>query len=217
MSVVKVRGETKQKVGRPMALSDYVRQAVQVLVDPVTDLLARLGFTPNMLTLVGFLMNVGVAVVLSQGQMRWGAVAFFLAGALDGLDGTLARRLNRVSRFGAFLDSTLDRLSEAAVLLGLLVWYTGQGARLEIVLIYASIVGSMMVSYSRARAEGLGMDCRVGLLTRMERTVVLLVGLLLEQVTIALWILAILSNLTALQRMLYVWRTSQAEDGQEPG
>lgn len=217
MSVVKVRGETKQKVGRPMALSDYVRQAVQVLVDPVTDLLARLGFTPNMLTLVGFLMNVGVAVVLSQGQMRWGAVAFFLAGALDGLDGTLARRLNRVSRFGAFLDSTLDRLSEAAVLLGLLVWYTGQGARLEIVLVYASIVGSMMVSYSRARAEGLGMDCRVGLLTRMERTVVLLVGLLLEQVTIALWILAILSNLTALQRMLYVWRTSQAEDGQEPG
>lgn len=217
MSVVKVRGETKQKVRRPMALSDYVRQAVQVLVDPVTDLLARLGFTPNMLTLVGFLMNVGVAVVLSQGQMRWGAVAFFLAGALDGLDGTLARRLNRVSRFGAFLDSTLDRLSEAAVLLGLLVWYTGQGARLEIVLVYASIVGSMMVSYSRARAEGLGMDCRVGLLTRMERTVVLLVGLLLEQVTIALWILAILSNLTALQRMLYVWRTSQAEDGQEPG
>jgi CDP-diacylglycerol--glycerol-3-phosphate 3-phosphatidyltransferase len=200
-----------------MALSDYVRQAVQVLVDPVTDLLARLGFTPNMLTLVGFLMNVGVAVVLSQGQMRWGAVAFFLAGALDGLDGTLARRLNRVSRFGAFLDSTLDRLSEAAVLLGLLIWYTGQGARLEIVLVYASIVGSMMVSYSRARAEGLGMDCRVGLLTRMERTVVLLVGLLLEQVTIALWILAILSNLTALQRMLYVWRTSQAEDGQEPG
>lgn len=212
MSVVKVQGETKQKVRRPMALSDYVRRVVQVLVDPIADLLARLGFTPNTLTLAGFLMNVGVAVVLSQGQMRWGGVAFFLAGAFDGLDGTLARRLNRVSRFGAFLDSTLDRLSEAAVFLGLLVWYTGQDARLEIVLIYASIVGSLMVSYSRARAEGLGMDCKVGLLTRMERTVVLLAGLFLEQVTIALWILAILTNFTALQRMVYVWRTSEEKD-----
>ncbi len=195
-----------------MALADYIRQWTQSIVDPIADLLARLGFTPNALTLIGFLMNVAVAVVLSQGQMRWGAVAFFLAGTFDGLDGTLARRLNRVSRFGAFLDSTLDRLSEAAILLGLLVWYTQQGAKQEIVLIYATIVGSLMVSYSRARAEGLGMDCRVGLLTRLERTVVLLVGLLLQQVTITLWIMAILTNFTALQRMVYVWRTSEAED-----
>ncbi len=223
MSVAKVQGKTEQKVARPKILSEQARRLTQVIVDPVADVLARLGFTPNTLTLLGFLMNVAVAVVLSQGQMRWGGVAFFLAGSLDGLDGTLARKLGQVSRFGAFLDSTLDRLSEAAVFLGLLVWYTGRGANQEIVLIYATIVGSLMVSYSRARAEGLGMDCKVGLLTRMERAVVLLVGLLLDQVTITLWVMAILSNFTALQRMFYVWRTAKteqveaAEGGSEPG
>lgn len=202
----------EEKVSAPMTLTDHARQWLGGIADTIADLLARLGFTPNTLTLIGFLMNVAVAVILSRGEMRWGAVAFFLAGVFDGLDGALARRLNKVSRFGAFLDSTIDRLSEAAVFLGLLVWYTGQGANREIVLIYATIVGSLMVSYSRARAEGLGMDCKVGLLTRMERFIVLLIGLLLEQVTITLWLMAILANFTALQRMVYVWRTSEAED-----
>lgn len=212
MPTVKVQGNTGQKIRTPMTLTDRARQWVGGIADPIVDLLARLGFTPNTLTLIGFLMNVAVAVILSRGEMRWGAVAFFLAGVFDGLDGTLARKLNRVSRFGAFLDSTMDRLSEAAVFLGLLVWYTGQGAKQEIVLIYATIVGSLMVSYSRARAEGLGMDCKVGLLTRMERFIVLFVGLLLDQVTIVLWVMAVLTNFTAFQRMVYVWRTSEAED-----
>jgi len=212
MSTVKAQGKREQKVGAPVTLTDRVRYLVRGIIDPIADVLVWLGFTPNTLTLIGFLMNVAVAVVLSQGEMRWGALAFFLASAFDGLDGALARKLDRVSRFGAFLDSTMDRLSEAAVFLGLLVWYTGQGAKQEIVLIYATIVGSLMVSYSRARAEGLGMDCKVGLLTRMERSIVLLVGLLVEQVTITLWVMAVLANLTALQRMAYVWRTSKAEE-----
>lgn len=212
MPLVKAQEQTEQKAGAPMTLTDRARRWAGGIAGPIADLLARLGFVPNTLTLIGFLMNVAVAVILSQGQMRWGAVAFFLASAFDGLDGALARKLNRVSRFGAFLDSIVDRLSEAAVFLGLLVWYTGQGAKQEIVLIYATIVGSLMVSYSRARAEGLGMDCRVGLLTRMERAIVLFVGLLLEQMTIALWVMAVLTNFTALQRMAYVWRTSEAKD-----
>ena len=212
MPTAKAQGKREQKVGVPMTLTDRVRYLVRGIIDPIANLLVRLGFTPNTLTLIGFLMNVAVAVVLSQGRLRWGALAFFLASAFDGLDGALARKLGRVSRFGAFLDSTIDRLSEAAVFLGLLVWYTGRGAKQEIVLIYATIVGSLMVSYSRARAEGLGMDCKVGLLTRMERTIVLFVGLLLEQVTITLWVMAVLTNLTALQRMAYVWRTSEAEE-----
>jgi len=212
MPLAKAQRKTKQKTGARMTLTDRARRWVGGITDPIARLLARLGFMPNTLTLIGFLMNLAVAVILSQGQMRWGAVAFFLASAFDGLDGALARKLGRVSRFGAFLDSTVDRLSEAAVFLGLLVWYTGQGAKQEIVLIYATIVGSLMVSYSRARAEGLGMDCKVGLLTRMERSIVLFVGLLLEQVTITLWIMAVLTNFTALQRMAYVWRTSEAEE-----
>ena len=212
MPTAKIQGNMGQKTGGSLTLTDRVRGWVHGVADPIADLLARLGFTPNTLTLIGFLMNVAVAVILSRGEMRWGAVAYFLASAFDGLDGAVARRLNRVSRFGAFLDSTVDRLSEAAVFLGLLVWYTGQGARQEIVLIYATIVGSLMVSYSRARAEGLGLDCRVGLLTRMERFIVLFVGLFLEQVTITLWIMAVLTNFTALQRMFYVWRRSEAEE-----
>jgi len=213
MPSAKAQGKREQKVGASVTLTDRARHLVRGIVDPIANLLVWLGFTPNTLTLIGFLMNVAVAVVLSQGQMRWGAVAFFLASAFDGLDGALARKLNQVSRFGAFLDSTMDRLSEAAVFLGLLVWYTGHGARQEIVLIYATIVGSLMVSYSRARAEGLGMDCKVGLLTRMERSIVLFVGLLLEQVTITLWVMAVLVNFTALQRMVYVWRRSGVEEG----
>jgi CDP-diacylglycerol--glycerol-3-phosphate 3-phosphatidyltransferase len=213
MPTAKAQGKREQKVGVPMTLTDRVRYLVRGIIDPIANLLVWLGFTPNTLTLIGFLMNVAVAVILSQGRLRWGALAFLLASAFDGLDGALARKLGRVSRFGAFLDSTVDRLSEAAVFLGLLVWYTGRGAKQEIVLIYATIVGSLMVSYSRARAEGLGMDCKVGLLTRMERAIVLFVGLLLEQVTITLWVMAVLTNLTALQRMAYVWRTSEAEEG----
>jgi CDP-diacylglycerol--glycerol-3-phosphate 3-phosphatidyltransferase len=212
MSTAKAQGKTKPKVSAPVTLTDRVRDLMRGIVDPIADRLVWLGFTPNTLTLIGFLMNVAVAVVLSQGQMRWGALAFVLASAFDGLDGALARRLDRVSRFGAFLDSTVDRLSEAAVFLGLLVWYTGQGAKQEIVLIYATIVGSLMVSYSRARAEGLGMDCKVGLLTRMERSIVLFFGLLVQQVTVTLWVMAVLTNLTALQRMTYVWRRSRVEE-----
>ncbi len=212
MPTAKARGKATRNASASLTLTDRARQCLGGAADAIAALLARLGFMPNTLTLIGFLMNVAVAVILSQGEMRWGAVAFFLACAFDGLDGALARRLNRVSRFGAFLDSTMDRLSEAAVFLGLLVWYTGRGAKQEIVLIYATIVGSLMVSYSRARAEGLGMDCRVGLLTRMERAVVLCVGLLLNQVTIMLWLMAVLTNFTAVQRMVYVWRSSEREE-----
>ncbi len=216
MPTAKVQEGRGKEIDLQMTLTDRARHLVRGIVDPIADVLVWLGFTPNTLTLIGFLMNVAVAIILSQGQMRLGGVAFFLASAFDGLDGALARKLNRVSRFGAFLDSTIDRLSEAAVFLGLLLWYTGQGGTREIVLIYATIVGSLMVSYTRARAEGLGMDCKIGLLTRMERAIVLFVGLLLQKVTITLWIMAILTNFTALQRMIHVWRNSEAQDGQYP-
>jgi len=111
------------------------------------------------------------------------------------------------------LDSTVDRLSEAVIYLGLLVHYTQHGGRQESLLIYATIVGSLMVSYARARAEGIGIECKRGILTRFERVVVLAVGLILDQMRIALWILAVLSNFTALQRMYYVWRDTGGEKG----
>jgi CDP-diacylglycerol--glycerol-3-phosphate 3-phosphatidyltransferase len=163
-------------------------------------------------TLTGSLLNLGVAWVLAHGYLRIGGVLVPLVSLFDALDGTLARLMERRSRFGAFLDSTMDRFSEAILYLGLLFYYTRYGARQEIILIYATIVGSLMVSYARARAEGLGLDCRVGLLTRLERIVILTAALILDQMSIALWVLAILTNFTALQRMYHVWRTTHGKD-----
>lgn len=196
----------------PSTLTDYARQWGRVIIEPIARTLARLGIPPNVITVIGFVLSIGVGVILALGHIRWGGVCIILAAIFDALDGTLARIVGRTSRFGAFLDSTMDRLSEAVILLGLLFWYTRLGAREEILLIYATIVGSTMVSYTRARAESLGLNCKIGLLTRMERTIVLTAGLLLNQVRIALWVMAILTNFTALQRMFYVWRATRQED-----
>lgn len=196
----------------PPTLTDYARQWGRYLIEPMARALARLHIPPNVVTVSGFVLNIGVGIVLALGHIRWGGVCIILAAIFDALDGTLARIVGRTSRFGAFLDSTMDRFSEAVIFLGLLIWYTRLGARQEILLIYATIVGSTMVSYTRARAEGLGLSCKVGILTRMERTIVLIVGLLLNQVLIALWIMAILTNLTALQRMIHVWQATRKED-----
>ncbi|MCR4407734.1 MAG: CDP-alcohol phosphatidyltransferase family protein [Anaerolineae bacterium] len=196
----------------PPTLTDYARKWGRYIVEPMARALARLGIPPNVVTVSGFVLNIGVGIVLALGHIRWGGVCIILAAIFDALDGTLARIVGRTSRFGAFLDSTMDRFSEAVIFLGLLVWYTRLGARQEILLIYATIVGSQMVSYTRARAEGLGLSCKVGILTRMERVIVLTAGLLLNQVLIALWIMAILTNLTALQRMIHVWQATRKEE-----
>lgn len=193
-------------------LTDYARKWGRYIVEPIARALARLRIPPNVVTISGFVLNIGVGIVLALGHIRWGGVCIILAAIFDALDGTLARIVGRTSRFGAFLDSTMDRFSEAVIFLGLLVWYTRLGARQEILLIYATIVGSQMVSYTRARAEGLGLSCKVGILTRMERVIVLTAGLLLNQVLIALWIMAILTNLTALQRMIHVWQATRKEE-----
>lgn len=198
----------------PPTLTDYARKWGRYIVEPIARALARLRIPPNVVTVSGFVLNIGVGIVLALGHIRWGGVCIILAAIFDALDGTLARIVGRTSRFGAFLDSTMDRFSEAVIFLGLLVWYTRLGARQEILLIYATIVGSQMVSYTRARAEGLGLSCKVGILTRMERVIVLTAGLLLNQVLIALWIMAILTNLTALQRMIHVWQATRKEEGE---
>jgi CDP-diacylglycerol--glycerol-3-phosphate 3-phosphatidyltransferase len=147
--------------------------------------------------------------VLAQGHLRAGGVLVLLAGLFDALDGAVARATGQTSTFGAFFDSVMDRYSEATVLFGLLLWYLRTGSQLEPALIYAVIVGSLMVSYARARAEGLGLECKTGLLTRLERVAILSIGLLALQVRITLWTMAILANLTALQRMAHVWRATR--------
>ena len=188
-------------------ISERARRATQGLLTGVASLVARTGITPSFLTVLGFLLSAVTGGVLTRGAFTLGGILVLVAGLFDALDGSVARVTGRTSTFGAFLDSTLDRFSEAVIYLGLLIYFANQpDGRLEVVLIDVSIVASLMVSYTRARAEGLGIDCRVGLFTRMERLIVLLLGLLVGRVRVALWIVALGSLLTALQRVWHVWR-----------
>ncbi|MBE7554370.1 MAG: CDP-alcohol phosphatidyltransferase family protein [Anaerolineales bacterium] len=193
--------------------TEAARKYFRILYEPPARLFSSLGVSPNVITMVGFLLMVGIAVVLAQGYLFWGGILIIIVGLFDAMDGTLARMVGRTSRFGAFLDSTLDRYSEAVIFLGLFIYLSGQNQRLELILIYATIVGSLMVSYARARAEGIGIPLKDGLFTRFERVFLLVVGLLFNQLVIVLWILAVFSNFTALQRMYLVWRITGGEKG----
>lgn len=182
-----------------------IRHSTKGLLISLATPLARVGVSPNVLTLCGLLAMFGVAYVLALGHQRVAGLLLIPVALFDALDGALARLTGKATPFGAFFDSTLDRIAEIALYLGLLYLY--RGLALESVLVYLTITGSLMVSYTRARAEGLGVQCKVGLFTRLERLAVLVVGLLLEQTLLALIVLAIFSNLTVLQR---VWHVRQA-------
>jgi CDP-diacylglycerol--glycerol-3-phosphate 3-phosphatidyltransferase len=177
----------------------------------VVSLLARTGISPSAVTWVGFLLSVAAALLITGGRWLVAGLLVLVAGFLDALDGALARRTNRVTRFGAALDSSLDRLSEAALLLGILVWYVRDGSATGALLAGVTLSFSFMVSYIRARAEGLGLDCQVGMVTRPERVLLLVLGLLSGQVTIALMVIAALSLITAGQRLIYVWQQTKKD------
>lgn len=169
------------------------------------------GVTPNALTYTGFLLTVFTAVLLAWGYFRLGALLLLVAAFFDMLDGALARITGQTSTFGAFLDSTLDRYSESVTFLALAIFYSHSSAtRTELVLVFVILVGSLMVSYTRARAEALNIECKAGMLQRPERVVLLLVGLLTGWMLPVLWIMAIFTNVSALQRIYEVyWRTAQ--------
>lgn len=176
------------------------RRAPAAVLDPIVNALAAIGVTPFMLTTLGFLGNVLAAYFIVEGWLLAGGVAVLFFSALDLLDGSLARSTGTASRFGALYDSTLDRLSEAAVLFGILWYQLDLGNREEALLAFLAVVGSLMVSYVRARSEGLGMPLKDGLFTRSERVVLTGVLLLFGWLRLALWILAILTLITAAQR-----------------
>ncbi|HXV97554.1 MAG TPA: CDP-alcohol phosphatidyltransferase family protein, partial [Anaerolineae bacterium] len=150
-------------------LTEAARKYFRILYEPPARFISTLGVSPNVLTVVGFLLMVGIAVVLAQGYLFLGGILIIIAALFDAIDGTLARMMGRTSRFGAFLDSTLDRYSEAVIFLGLFIYLSGQNQKIELLLVYATVVGSLMVSYARARAEGIGISLKDGLFTRFER------------------------------------------------
>ncbi|MFQ5880248.1 MAG: CDP-alcohol phosphatidyltransferase family protein [Dehalococcoidia bacterium] len=183
------------------------------LAQPVALALARTGITPNTVTMAGVLGNVGAAALLARGKFLPGGALVLAASALDAVDGALARATGRSSVSGAVLDAVMDRVSEAAVLLGLLVFYSGRGRREEEILCSVAMAGSLLVSYVRARAEAQGLPLREGLFTRTERVTLLGVGLIMDQVRIALWLLAVLSNGTAVQRLYVAWLRATQGNG----
>lgn len=190
-------------------VTNLARTWGQRLVQPVAKLLWALGLTPNAVTVLGFLLTAGVAVVVATGQFQLAGVLLIVTLAADALDGTLARMMSAVSRFGAFLDSTLDRWTEV-LLFGALVWYYVQvGENTGVLLATAAMAASLLVSYTRARAEGVGLACKGGLLTRFERLFLFIAGLVFNQVILALWIIAVLATFTAIQRIWLTWRQDQ--------
>ncbi len=187
------------------------------LTEPLGRSLARTGVTPNMITTAGLLGAIVAAVLVARGQFLAGGIVMLAAAALDLFDGMVARASGQVTVFGGVFDSTCDRLSEAAVLGGLVFRLSSEGKREEVVLAFAAVVGSLLVSYLRARAEAAGMQLREGLFTRAERVLVLGVGLIFGWVRLALWILAVLANLTAAQRLWLVRRRAVALEERDGG
>ena len=188
--------------------SEWARAHGAALLMPLVRLAGRLGIHPNTLTILGMMLQIGVGVVFGLGHITLGGLLLLIVGPVDALDGLLARALNKQSVFGSFLDSTMDRISDAAVILGLTAHYLRQGASVQVWLLLIALVATMMVSYIRARAEAVGLECKVGSLTRLER--VLLIGVLsaLGLPVVMAWTLAVFSVFTVIQRIVHVYLIS---------
>jgi CDP-diacylglycerol---glycerol-3-phosphate 3-phosphatidyltransferase len=190
----------------------------------VGHIVGATGISPNALTLIGLLLNCGAAAIVLTGNLLAGGIAFLVANAFDSLDGAVARATGKASRFGAFLDSVIDRYDESVVLIALLVVLGQRGDMLLVGATGVALVGSLLVSYTRARAEGLGLDCEVGLFQRTERVILLGLGLVFADlplplpfphpvIAIVIWTLAIVTNITAAQRVLHVYGLLRGQDG----
>lgn len=164
---------------------------------------------PNVLTFVGLLINVWAAVLLARGEFLKAGLVIIGAGLFDMVDGRVARHTNQVTRFGAFFDSVLDRYSDLGLLMGLLVYYANIDRSFYVVLTAVVMTGSVLVSYARSRAENLIPTCKVGFAERPERVVLLIIGALFDRMAPVLWVLAVLSNLTVIHRMIYTFQEAK--------
>ncbi len=187
-----------------ISLTDRLRALFKWALDPIGAFLNKLGLTPNMMTMLGLAGNVVGAIFIAKGNMLWGGLMVLLMWPIDALDGTMARLRGEPSDFGAFVDSVTDRYSELFIFGGLLYHFFEIGNLLAVMLVFVAASGSVLVSYTRARAEGLGFEAKIGALTRVERYLVLAPGLVFNFPLVAMWIIAILANYTALQRIWYV-------------
>jgi CDP-diacylglycerol--glycerol-3-phosphate 3-phosphatidyltransferase len=179
------------------------------IIDQIVGALALSRIHPNVLTFLGLVINTWAAFLFAAGSFRWAGVVVILAGLFDMVDGRVARETNRVTRFGGFFDSVVDRYSDLALFMGLLVYYASINRFFYIVLTAIVMTGSVMVSYTRARAECTIPKCKVGFLERPERVVLIIIGALFDRMAPVLWVIAVLSNLTVIHRMIYTWQEAK--------
>ncbi|HBY09334.1 MAG TPA: CDP-alcohol phosphatidyltransferase family protein [Chloroflexi bacterium] len=195
----------------PITLTDLLRGRFKHILDPIGGFLNRLGLTPNLMTLLGLIGNTIGAFFLMQGNMLVGGLIILAMGPIDALDGTMARLRGESTKFGAFVDSVTDRYSELVIYLGLLLYFNQQGAWINTLGVYLAAAGSVLVSYIRARAQSLGYEAKVGIMSRFERYAVLAPTLIFNIPWVGVWIIAVLANITAFQRILFVRSLAHAE------
>ncbi len=190
--------------------------------DPVANLIARSGVTPDLITAGGLALNVAAGVAIGAGRFAAGGGLILAGGALDLLDGAVARATGKSSLFGSVFDSTADRYGEAANLFGLLAYYVAQGDRVQPLLLFAAITGSIQTSYVKARVEAIGHELNDGAFTRTERVLLLAAALLLAGrpgwgwvLPVTVWVLAVGTNVTAVQRLYYAWLKLRGQLGAE--
>jgi CDP-diacylglycerol---glycerol-3-phosphate 3-phosphatidyltransferase len=187
-----------------ITFTDRLRKWFKWLLDPLAKFFNRLGIHPNIMTLLGLSGTILGAVLVAQGQLTWGGLLILFTVPIDALDGTMARMRGEASDWGAFVDSVSDRYSELAIYFGLLVYYLNRHEQLICALVFLAAAGTVLVSYTKARADSLKLNANVGLLTRAERYLVLAPALVFRIPLIAIWIIAVLANFTALQRIMHV-------------
>ena len=197
-------------------LAEFRKIAARRITEPLKTTLIKSQLKPNTLTWLALAISIIAAGTIATNHLLIGGFLVLLSGLFDILDGALARLTNQATRFGALLDSTFDRISDAVLLLGLLVLYLMSGGTTEMVLIFLALISSFLTSYVRARAEGLGINCPVGLFTRAERVIILALGLLLNplyefSIFIALLLVVVLGFVTVGQRLIYVWQQTKSQ------
>jgi CDP-diacylglycerol---glycerol-3-phosphate 3-phosphatidyltransferase len=208
---------SKPKEDQTLTLTDIVRKKFKGILDPIAAFLNQLGLLPNTVTIFGLFGNLIGAIFIAYGELAIGGVIILLMGPIDALDGTMARLRGMSSKFGAFVDSVTDRYSEFVIFAGLLYYFAVSNKNWMVLVVFMAMAGSFLVSYIRSKGESLGWDTKVGLLTRMERYLILSPALTLTfifgdlSVLIGITIIAVFANVTAIQRIVDIRRQAQFE------
>lgn len=197
--------------GSRKSLEEVLRKIVKTPLDAIASFLLRIRLQPNHITLLGLLGSIAAGVLIAFGHLLWAGLLAAIMAPLDAVDGAMARLKGSPTKFGSFFDSVIDRYDELFLLAGLTYHFIQQANTWGVMFTFGAAAGSVLVSYTRAKAEALGLNAKVGFMTRIERSIVLIIGLLVGKPLVSVGIIAILANITAIQRIASVWQQSKVE------